>query len=254
MADKVNVLGIQIDDLDLEGALARVEEIVNNRKPLYYGSINLHQIVLYKENEKFRKITDEAGLLTVDGQPVMWIAKLLKTPIKEKIPGADFVLASCKFAAQKGYSIFLLGGAPGVAEKAIENLKKTSPNLKVAGVYSPPFGFEKDPAEMQKINTMLKDSGADLLFVGLGSPKQDYFIEDNKDIYQIPLSYSIGIAIDYIGGNIKKAPKWISDMGFEWFYRFCQEPKRLFHRYFVEPWKVIGYYREYRKAKAGDAE
>ena len=204
MADKVNILGIKIDNYDLLGALEHIEKIIAERKPEYYCGINLKMITLYHEDERIRKIFDTAGLLTVDGQPVMWIAKILHTPIKEKITGPDLMLASCKMAAEKGYSVFLLGGAPGVADKAVENLKRDYPSLKVAGVYSPPFGFEKDKAELNKINTMLKQSKADLLFVGVGCPKEDYFIDSNKDIYQIPLSYSIGIAIDYIGGNIKK--------------------------------------------------
>jgi len=112
-------------------------------------------------------------------------------------------------------------------------------------------GFEKDPEEMQKIINMLKDSHADLLYVGLGSPKQDFFIDDKKFEYQIPLSFSVGIAIDYLGGNIKRAPVWVQNIGFEWFYRFCQEPKRLFKRYFVDSWKMIGYYRDFKKKVRG---
>ena len=130
---------------------------------------------------------------------------------------------------------------------AVDHLRKDSPKLRVAGTYSPPFGFEKDPAEMQKINRLLKNSNADLLFVGLGSPKSDVFIDENKDIYQIPLSCSIGIVIDYLAGKIKEAPKWMSDAGLEWFYRFCQEPRRLFKRYFVDSWKIIGYYYKFKR-------
>lgn len=252
MAEKVNVLGIHIDNYTLQEALDRAEEIIRIGKPEYYACINLNQIVLYKENDRFRNITDHAGLLTVDGQPVMWIAKLLHTPIKQKLPGADFMQEVCKMAAQKGYRVFILGGAPGSAEKAVENLKKTCPQLQVAGTYSPPFGFEKDPEETQRINAMLKKSNADLLFVGLGSPKQDIFIDENKNIYQIPLSFSIGIAIDYCAGNIKKSPKWMSDVGLEWFYRFCQEPRRLFKRYFVDSWKIFKYYWDFKRERKID--
>lgn len=247
MAEKINILGIKIDNYTLSEALNRVEEIIKNGKPEYYCGINLNQIVLYHENEQYKKITDQAGLITVDGQPVMWLAKLLRTPFKQKLPGADFMQEVCKMAAQKGYKVFLLGGAPGSAEEAVSNLRKKLPQLQVAGTYSPPFGFEKDKTEMVKINTMLRESGADLLFVGLGSPKQDIFIEENKDTYQISLSFSIGIAIDYLADRIKKAPKWMSNIGLEWFYRFCQEPKRLFRRYFIDSWKIVRYYREFKK-------
>ena len=213
MSEKVDVLGIKIDNYDLPEALARVEEIIADRKPMYYGAINLNQIVLYKENERFRSITDQAGLLTVDGQPVMWIAKLLGTPIKQKLTGPYFMQEVCRVAGERGYKVFLLGGAPGSAEIAAEKLKTMSPHLQVCGTYSPPFGFERDDAEMNKINALLKSSGADLLFVGLGSPKQDIFIDENKEIYQIPLSFSIGIAIDYFAGRVKKAPNWMNRAG-----------------------------------------
>lgn len=247
MAEKVNVLGVGIDNYDLAGALARVEQIIADKKPEYFGAINMNQLVLYHENETFRRITDSAGLLTVDGQPIMWIAKLLGTPIKQKLTGPYFMQEVCRMAGERGYKVFLLGGAPGSGEAAARKLKTMSPQLQVCGIYSPPFGFEKDEAELAKINDMLKSSGADLLFVGLGSPKQDIFIGENKDIYQIPLSFSIGIAIDYFAGRVKKAPDWMNRIGLEWFYRFCQEPKRLFKRYFIDSWKVIGYFISFKK-------
>ena len=246
---KIDFLGIKIDNYNLEEALNRVDEIVAKRKPSYYCGVNLNQLVLYKENGRLHEIFDKAELLTIDGKPVMWISKMLKTPFKQKISGPDFMYETCKLADKKGYRVFLLGGAEGVGQAAVNDIRKTCPNLQVAGIYSPPFGFEKDPIEMKKINTMLKESNADLLYVGLGSPKQDIFIDDNKNEYQIPLSFSVGIAIDYLGGNIKRAPVWMQNIGLEWFYRFCQEPKRLFKRYFIDSWKVIGYYRGFKQEK-----
>lgn len=245
MSKKVDILGIKVDNLTLSEALERVEDIISYGKPEYFSAINLNQIILYKENERFRDITDNAGLLTVDGQPVMWIAKLLHTPVKQKLTGPYFMQEVCRMAGEKGYKIFILGGADGSPEKAADNLKKMIPNLHVAGTYSPPFGFEKDGAELRKINRMLKESSADLLFVGLGSPKQDYFIDENKYFYQIPLSFSVGIAIDYFAGRVKRAPLWMNKAGLEWFYRFCQEPKRLFKRYFVDSWRIIRYYIDF---------
>lgn len=241
----IDFLGIKIDNFSLDEALDRVDEIVLAKKPGYYCGVNLNQVILYKENIRMKEIFDKADLLTVDGKPIIWISKLLGTPFNQKISGPDFMLETCKLANRKGYKVFFLGGAAGVAEKAVLKIKKICPDLEVSGIYSPPFGFEKDPQELDKINEMLKRSKADLLYVGLGSPKQDFFIDDNKDTYQIPLSFSVGIAIDYIGGNIKRAPLWMQNLGLEWFYRFCQEPKRLFKRYFIDSWKIIKYYKEF---------
>lgn len=246
---KIDFLGIKIDNLSLDEALSKADEIVEKRMPSYYCGVNLNQVVLYKENSRMKNIFDKAELLTIDGKPIIWISRLLGTPFKEKISGPDFMYETCKLANQKGYKVFLLGGAEGVGLKAVENIKRTCPNLKVAGIYSPPFGFEKNPDEIAKIIKMLKDSKADFLYVGLGSPKQDFFIDDYKMEYQIPLSFSVGIAIDYLGGNIKRAPLWMQNIGLEWFYRFCQEPKRLFKRYFIDSWKIIDYYKDFKKVQ-----
>ena len=194
----------------------------------------------------FKEICDNAELLLTDGHPLLWIARWYGTPIKEKICGSDLVPKLCEVAAQKGYSVFFLGAAPGVAQKAADKLKERLPNLKVAGVYSPPMGFEKDQDELNRINKMLYDSHADMLFVGMGVPKQDIFIYENMRRYQIPMSFSIGGTIDFIAGEQKRAPKWVNRMGMEWFYRLCQSPKRMFKRYIVDDSKILKLAWKYR--------
>lgn len=140
----------------------------------------------------------------------------------------------------------MLGAAEGVAKRAAENLCSQYKNLRVAGTYSPPVGFEKDTEELDKINTMLYESGADMLFVGMGSPKQDIFIYENMEKYQIPMSFSIGGTIDFIAGEQKRAPRWINRIGFEWFYRFLKDPQRMFRRYFVDDVKILRLVRKYK--------
>ena len=169
----------------------------------------------------------------------MWISRWYGRPIKEKICGSDLVPDLCKVAAKKGYSVFLLGAADGVAAKAAENLKRKYPGLKVVGTYSPPFGFEKDKTEVEHINKMLFDSKADMLFVGMGVPKQDIFIYENMHKYQIPMSFSIGAAIDFEAGVQKRAPKWINKIGMEWLYRLFSNPKRMFKRYIIDDMKIF---------------
>ena len=153
----------------------------------------------------------------------------------------------CKLAAQKGYLIFLLGSAEGVAAKAAENLKKNNPGLRVAGVYSPPYGFEKDKNEIDKINKMLFNSKADMLFVGMGVPKQDIFIYENMNKYQIPMSFSIGATIDFEAGIQKRAPKWVNHIGMEWLYRLAHDPKRMFKRYIIDDMKIFKLAWRYKK-------
>lgn len=247
MADRINMLGLLIDNLTTGEALECAEAYIQNQKPAYLEWVNLNQIILFKENERYRHIVERASLVLTDGKPVLWISRMLHTPLKERIGGTDFVLELCGLAAEKGYSVFLLGGAPGTVEKAVDNLLSSYPGLRIAGAYSPPYGFEKSAEETGKINVMLKNSHADILLVGVGSPKQDFFIEDNMAIYDIPLSIPIGSAIDMISGEVKMPPRWISNIGMAWFFRFCQEPKRLFKRYFVDSWKIVGYYFSFKK-------
>ena len=156
------------------------------------------------------------------------------------------MLLLCERAAKKNYKIFLLGCAEGVAANAARKLEKMYPGLQCVGTYSPPFGFEKDSVEMEKIVSMLRESKADQLFVGMGSPKQDIFIYENMEKYQIPVSYSMGAAIDFIGGSVKRAPKWMSNIGLEWFHRMMQDPGRLVGRYWADR-RIFKYYRNYRR-------
>lgn len=250
--DIVNILDIKINNVTMQEALDKIERIIAEGVPRYQCGVNLNQIILVKENEMMRKIFGIAALLTADGKSVILMSKLLKRRIKEKISGPDLMVEACKMAAQKGYKVFFLGGAEGSAVNAIKNLRKIAPALMVSGYYSPPFGFEQDENEMNKIRKMLKESKSDMLFVGLGSPKQDIFIYENMQEYNIPISFSMGIAIDYMAGTVKRAPKWMQDFCLEWFYRFCREPRRLYRRYFIDSRRILRYYHDFkRKEKRG---
>lgn len=235
-----------IDDVTKEEAIEHIEYCINNRIIGQIITPNVDQIVRLEWDEYFRKICENCELLLVDGHPLLWTAKLYGQPFKEKICGSDLVPILCSMAAQKGYSVFFLGAAPGVAQLAVDNLLKQNPSLKIAGVYSPPLGFEKNPKEINDINLMLKASKADMLFVGMGVPKQDIFIYENMHIYDIPMSFSIGGTIDFIAGKQKRAPKWMRKIGFEWLYRLICNPKRMFKRYILDDSKFFKLIIKYR--------
>lgn len=243
----IDFLGIRLNNMTGDEILDHIDCCVQRRKPCQIVGVNVDQALRVLEDEYSKKIFDEAEIVFTDGKPIIWMSRWLKRPIIEKVSGPDIMLRLCERAAKKGYKIFLLGAGPGVAERAANNLCERYPGLQCVGTYSPPFGFEKDSEEMYKIIEMLKSSGADQLFVGMGSPKQDIFIYENMDKYQIPVSYSMGAAIDFLGGGAKRAPKWMSDIGLEWFHRFLQNPKRLFKRYFVDDRRILKYFKEFRK-------
>lgn len=240
-------MNIYIDDVTKQEAIEHIEYCINHRIIGQVITPNVDQIVRIESDKYFKTICENCELLLVDGHPLMWTAKYYGRPFKEKICGSDLVPELCSLAAKKGYSVFLLGAAPGVAQRAAERLIVDNPGLKVAGVYSPPIGFEKNQDEISKINEMLKASGADMLFVGMGVPKQDIFIYENMKTYQIPMSFSIGGTIDFIAGVQKRAPKWISNIGMEWLYRLIQNPKRMFKRYIIDDSKFFSLIRKYKQ-------
>lgn len=244
--NRMNFMNTYLDNVTRKEAIDHIEQCIAERRIGHVITPNVDQIVRIEKDPYFKEICEHAELLLVDGHPLLWIAKCYKRPIKQKFNGTDFVAILCRLAANKGYSIFLLGAAPGVAQKASENLQRDLPGIRIAGVYSPPLGFEKDEAEKEKIIQMLLNSHADMLFVGLGVPKQDIFIYENMEKYQIPMSFSIGAAIDFIAGEQRRAPKWMTDHGLEWFYRFLMEPKRMFKRYFIDDLAIIRLAWKYR--------
>ncbi|MCC8192280.1 MAG: WecB/TagA/CpsF family glycosyltransferase [Ruminococcus sp.] len=246
----IDFIGIRLNNMTFDEIIEHVDYCVDRRTPCQIVGLNVDQAVRVLEDNKSSEIFKNAEIVFTDGKPILWIAKKLNRPIVEKVSGPDLMLKLCKRAEQMHYKIFLLGAGPRVADQAVTNLKKLYPGLECVGTYSPPFGFEKDQKEMKKIITMLRESGADELFAGMGSPKQDIFIYENMNEYNIPVSYSMGAAIDFIAGNVKRAPKWMCDHGLEWLYRFLQDPKRLFKRYFIDDIRIFKYYRKYmRKEK-----
>lgn len=246
--NRMKFMNSYVDNVTKEEAISHIEKCIQERKIGHVMTPNVDQIIRVERDEYFKKICDNAELLLVDGTPLMWISKLYGRPIKEKICGSDLVPELCDVAALKGYSVFLLGAAEGVAAKAAKNLKQKCPGLKVAGVYSPPFGFEKDEKELEKINKILYESKADMLFVGMGVPKQDIFIYENMHKYQIPMSFSIGATIDFEAGVQKRAPKWINQIGMEWLYRLVCNPRRMFKRYIVDDRQIFRLAWKYRKS------
>lgn len=243
----IDFIGIRINNLTTEEIIQHVDFCIQRKTPCHIVGINVDQALRVLENSYSHRIFDEAEIVFTDGKPIMWMSKKLEQPIIEKVSGPDLMLRICERAAKKKYKIFLLGAAPEVACQAANNLEREYPGLQCVGTYSPPFGFEKDPEEIKHIVSILRESGADQLFVGMGSPKQDIFIYENMNEYCIPVSYSMGAALDFIGGSTKRAPKWMCDHGLEWFYRFIHDPKRLFKRYFVDDVRILKYYRKYLK-------
>ena len=244
---RIKFLNIEVDNITMSQALEKIDELVINKKPSYVVTPNVDHIVKLENDNEFRKVYEEADLILTDGQPLIWISKLIKNPIIEKVSGSDLFPKVCELASKKGYKVFLLGAAEGVAKTAADKLITKYQGLDIVGTYSPPFGFEKDKTEINKIIKMINEVKPDILAVGLGAPKQEKFIWKFKDKLNVPVSLAIGASIDFEAGNVKRCPKWMSKKGLEWFYRFLKEPKRMFKRYMIDDIAIIKIYFKYKK-------
>ena len=237
--EKQALLNTYINNVTMPETIAAIEQMIEADKKSYVVAINVDVVMKIEEDSYLKKVVDNADMVLVDGKPLVWISKLHGKPLKAKISGSDLVPLLCEVAAEKGYKIFIIGGKDGIAEQAKEKLENRLPKIKIVGTYAPPFGFEKNESELDKINQMISEAHPDLLIACFGCPKQEK--------YNAKVSVCAGATVDFLAGNVKRAPRWMSDHGLEWFYRFTQEPKRMFKRYFVDDTKIVKLIFKYAK-------
>jgi len=245
--NRVNSLGIAVDNLTGEQAIATVFKLVKHYRqdqiPKLVATLNVDFLVNslgYRfdkpRHPELLKILRKADVVTADGFPIVILSKLSGFPLKERVTGADLVPNIAKVAAQKGHSIYLMGGEGHSAQQAAERLKTQNPGLKIAGVSAPCVSiqgeklaswYEDDQATVDLIN----QSKADLLFIGLGNPKQELWFARNQHRLKVPVSIGIGGTFSFITGEVKRAPLWMQRLNMEWVFRITQDPKRLIKRY-----------------------
>ena len=243
---KQPLLNTYVNNVSMTEALQTICKYIETKKKAYIVAVNVDVIIKIENDDHLKRITDEADLTLVDGMPLVWIAKWLRHPVKAKISGSDLVPKLCKVAAKRGYSIFIIGGKEGVAEQAKKRLEHQLPGIRIVGTYAPPFGFENDSTELYAINDMISEKHPDIVIACFGCPKQEKWVYDNYHLYDGMVSICAGATVDFLAGNVNRAPKWMSEHGLEWLYRFLQEPRRLFKRYFIDDIKVLKLIWKYR--------
>lgn len=244
---RMKFMNTEIDNLTMAESLETIEGLISQNRNAYVVTPNIDHIVQLERGGELCEAYKKADLILTDGKPLLWIAKWYGTPIKEKVSGSDLFPRLCKMAVEKHYKMFFLGAAEGVAARAAENLMRRFPGLEVTGTYSPPYGFENDRDEMYRIEKMIKKAKPHILIVGLGCPKQELFMLHNCNKLGVPISLGLGGSLDFEAGNIKRAPKWVSEHGFEWLYRIFQDPRRLAKRYLIDDRKIFGLIIKYWK-------
>jgi len=231
---KVTILGVAFDSLDYEELCACIDLRIASREPGYVVTPNTDHVCRYHRDPDFQHAYAGAFLVLPDGVPILWAAWLFRTPLRQKLSGSDLVPALAAYAAERGYSVYFLGGYPGTAAATARILKGRHPALRVAGVDCPEYGFHLNEARNGEVLQQLKASQADICFVALGSPKQELWMRRHYGEASVPVMIGVGGTLDFVSGRIRRAPKWVQKAGFEWLWRLCQEPRRLWHRYLVE--------------------
>ena len=229
--DRKVLFGIGIDNLDLAGVLEALEDLIASGRPSLVVTPNVQHIDLLSRDREFWSAYHGASLIIADGVPVVWASVLLGRRLKARVAGSDILPAFCSTAARKGYKLFFLGAGPGIAARAADRLTDKNPGLLVCGTYSPPFGFEHDAGENDKIVGLIRDRRPDALFIGLGTPKSEQWAWKHLIALGVPVVLCVGAGFDFVAGSKKRAPRWMQASGLEWFYRLIQEPGRLWKRY-----------------------
>jgi N-acetylglucosaminyldiphosphoundecaprenol N-acetyl-beta-D-mannosaminyltransferase len=225
------------------GSLAGIaQNIINNISKSensggYVCVANAHMLTVAHENPKFRSVLEQASLTIADGMPLVWTQKLKGYHDAERVCGPDLMLELCKLASDADQSIFLLGGTPKTLDLLSKRLGIQFPKLKIAGVHSPNLLPEEPPLDLDLIEHINK-SGASLLFVGLGCPKQEFWCATHAPHLK-PLSIGVGAAFDFHAGTKKRSPLWMQKNGLEWLYRLVSEPQRLWKRYLLSNAKFL---------------
>lgn len=229
--DKVIICGIDIDNITMEDTIKKVEGYLKEDIPRRIYTPNTEIVMEAKDSKDLRDILNQGDLIIPDGIGLIYGSKLRKKPLKERVTGFDLSIEILKIANENNYSLYLLGGKEGVTKEAAENIKKEYPNIRIAGYHNGYFkgthiGIENSDEE-KRIKDEIKNAKTDILFVGLGFPKQESWINDHINDLNIKLAIGNGGTMDIISGNSKRAPEIYQKLGLEWLYRLIKEPSRI---------------------------
>jgi N-acetylglucosaminyldiphosphoundecaprenol N-acetyl-beta-D-mannosaminyltransferase len=228
----VVILGIPFHNVSFADTVEWVRQRVRLRRPVYIATANMDFLTQAWRDPELQRILIEADLVVADGIPIVWLSRILGYPLKERVTGSDLVPLFAELAAREGFSVYGLGGAEGVAEKALKKLSERFPGMRIAGAYSPPKAEIID-MDNAGILARLEKADPDLLLVAFGGPKQEKWCNMHLRHWKIPVAIGIGGSLDFIAGTQKRAPCWVQRLALEWLWRMLSNPRRLFCRYFT---------------------
>jgi N-acetylglucosaminyldiphosphoundecaprenol N-acetyl-beta-D-mannosaminyltransferase len=229
---RCDVLGVHVSAVNMSMAVQTIESWIDRREHQYVCITGVHGVMESQRDLRLKQIHNAAGMATPDGMPMVWINRLRGNGHVSRVYGPDLMLEVCRRSVDTGWKHYFYGGAPGVADKLADRLLERFPTLQVVGKHCPPFRA-LTPEEDREVISAINASGADIVWVGLSTPKQEYWMSGHIGRVGAPVMIGVGAAFDFHAGLKSQAPKWMQKSGFEWLYRLCTEPKRLWKRYLV---------------------
>jgi N-acetylglucosaminyldiphosphoundecaprenol N-acetyl-beta-D-mannosaminyltransferase len=232
------VLGVRIDCVDMAQALTCIERFIEEGGSHRVATVNLDTLWHSQRDQQFQEALNSADLTVADGAPLVWASRLLGQPLSERVTGVDMADRCAELAAAKGYRLFLLGAAPGVAQATARALTQKYPGLRIADMYTPPFG-EFSPEEEGRIAERIRRARPDVLLVALSTPRLELWNHRHAGEWRVPVTIGVGAAFDMLSGRVRRAPGWMQRSGLEWLFRLWLEPRRLWRRYLLHDLPVL---------------
>lgn len=239
---RTNVLGVGISPVSMKECLETIEAWIERDERSYVCLAALHSVLECRRDPGLRRIFNSSGLTTPDGMPLVWLSRLAGNPQAERVYGADLMQAACGLSRSRGYTHYFYGADPGVASSLAQRLSAQFPGLSIVGTYSPPRGPEDAQREAREVEA-INASRADMVWVGLGTGKQERWMAVHRPHLDAPVLIGVGAAFDFLAGSKRQAPRWMRGAGLEWCFRLLQEPRRLWPRYREYPrfvWLLFG--------------
>ena len=240
---RYQIMNTYVNALSMDETVAEVEGIVERGVPTQHVVINASKVNLMEDDEMLRGIVNSCPLINADGASIVMAAKRLDVPLTERVTGIDLFLRLVERAQQRGWGIYLFGAKEDVVQRVRAIFEDAFPGIRVVGCRNGYFSESDEP----EIVADMAASGADLMFVAFSSPKKEYWVHKYLEQIGIPFVMGVGGSFDVVAGVTDRAPKWMQDHGLEWFYRFVQEPGRLWKRYVVGNARFVALVRKYRK-------
>lgn len=231
--DRTITLGqLRVDSIDEAGCIERIATALASGTGLWVVTANADIARLCEHDRSIASLVTESDLVVADGMPLVWASRILRQPLPERVCGSNLVWSLAHRAAADGFSLFLLGGGtPTTAQHAAEVLTERYPGLRIAGSHFPPFGFESNPQELERIREALRRTRPALVYVALGFPKAERLISELRRQFPEVSWIGVGISLSFVAGEIPRAPLWMQRAGLEWLHRLSKEPRRLIVRY-----------------------